>query len=548
MKNIIKIKVIGLILISLLYTSCKDLTELNINPNGVGVGEVNPNLLMPTVLSGVASIYLDLGYQDIAGVVQHTTKDAWSSGHNDYDWGGGQSWNGYYGVLRNNELMLKRSEDLGFEFHQGVALVVRAFMFGLIADLWGDAPYTNALKGAKGGVEDILPAFDDQEAIYKGIIVELEKANDLLSKPTGEYLGITNNVDLYYKGNPAQWRKFANSLLLRYYMRISEKLPAIAKAGIENIATNQSKYPLILAASDDATMAFPGTTADDSWPNNTVQDASGSNYRRIKMGATLVEVLRNYNDPRLAIWAKKVEIPLVVSSSFPAGTDQIVNGKRHLSPDKVGSAVVNQNTDYVGIPPSYSSLVSEYNMNPTPGQTSFNPHVSFLSDIYTKTTGPLLKARFLSAAEVQFVLAEAAMKGWSTGSSAKSHFDNGVKASFDTWTVAGGYASYIGQSQVAFANSLEQIMEQKWIATWTAATEAWFDFRRTGFPKLKAGPAAKRQVLPLRFYYSQDELNINGANTQKAMLNLEKTSYSQSDAENSAWSKFWLQKGTSKPW
>ena len=140
------------------------------------------------------------------------------------------------------------------------------------------------------------------------------------------------------------------------------------------------------------------------------------------------------------------------------------------------------------------------------------------------------------------------MKGWSTGSSAKSHFDNGVKASFDTWTVAGGYASYIGQSQVAFANSLEQIMEQKWIATWTAATEAWFDFRRTGFPKLKAGPAAKRQVLPLRFYYSQDELNINGANTQKAMLNLEKTSYSQSDAENSAWSKFWLQKGTSKPW
>jgi hypothetical protein len=90
----------------MLIFSCKDLTELNENPNGVGPESVNPNLVMPTILTETAKRYVNLGYQDIAGVVQHTQKDAWSSGHNDYDWGGNQSWNEYYDILRNNELCI----------------------------------------------------------------------------------------------------------------------------------------------------------------------------------------------------------------------------------------------------------------------------------------------------------------------------------------------------------------------------------------------------------------------------------------------------------
>jgi hypothetical protein len=91
-------------------------------------------------------------------------------------------------------------------------------------------------------------------------------------------------------------------------------------------------------------------------------------------------------------------------------------------------------------------------------------------------------------------------------------------------------------------------MEQKWIASWTAATEAWFDYRRTGLPALTAGPAAKRQALPLRFYYMQDEIRINAKNATAAMDKLEITNYSQADGKNSAWSKPWLLIGTSKPY
>lgn len=535
------------VLLCSLFISCEDLTDTNVNPNGIQPEVVNPNLVLPSVLTEAAKAYVNLGYQDIAGVVQHTQKDAWSNGHNDYDWGGSQDWEPYYRILRNNALVYDRAVKLNLEFHQGVALVMKSFMFGLITDLWGDAPYTNALKGELLGEENVRPAFDSQEVIYAGILADLETANTLLSKSAEDYDGIVDDLDVYFDEDPEQWRKFANSLMLRYYMRISDKKSAEAKAGIEKIVNNPDQYPIITSPDDDATMAYPGNSADNSWPANTVSDASGSNYRRIKMAATLVESLQAKGDPRLAVWANKVQIPLVVDAGLPANTDKIEDGVRYLSPDKVGTTQVDQDPEYVGIPASFSALPSVYNLNPTPGQTSMNPHVSFLNDIYKAASGPLLKARLISAAEIHFILAEAALKGWSVGD-AKDHYEAGVEASLETWGVDDSFDTYIAEPGVAYNGTLERIIEQKWIASWTAATESWFDFRRTGLPKLKAGPAAKRTVLPVRFYYMQDELMLNSDNAEAALNNLEVTNYAQADGKNSAWSKPWLIKGTNKPW
>lgn len=529
-------------------SSCKDLTEINVNPNAVGPDQVNPNLILPTVLTATANNYLSLSYHDIAGVVQHSQFDAWFDSHNNYDWGGDQSWNGYYDILRNNELLLRRSEESGFEFQQGVAMAMKAFVFGLITDLWGDAPFTDALKGDQEDLSYQFPAYDPQETIYKGIIEYLEQANQLLSKSADEYEGIISDADIYYGGKPELWRKFANSLMLRYYMRLSEKQPDVAKAGVEKIAGNPVQYPLIRDASEDAVMGFPGNNSGNSWPDNTVNnDPSGSNYRRNKMCSILVNKLQELNDPRLGIWANKVEIPLVVDPSLPKGTDKIVDGKRYLSPDKTGSAPIDTDPDYVGIPPAVSSLPSSYNLNPTPGQTSMNPHVSFLNDIYKEEKGDLLKARLLSAAEVHFILAEAALKGWNAGD-AETEYKAGIKASFDTWTVGSKYATYVAQPSVKFNNSVEQVIEQKWVAAWTASLEAWFDYRRTGYPKLKAGPAAIRQALPLRFYYMKDELDLNTSNANAALDRLEISPYVQADGKNSAWSKIWIIQGTNKPY
>jgi hypothetical protein len=84
-----------------------------------------------------------------------------------------------------------------------------------------------------------------------------------------------------------------------FYLRIVCKQPDIAKAGIEKIIGNAAMYPIITSSSEDATMGFPGNSEADAWPANAVIDASGSNYRRIKMCATLVEKLQTLKDPRL---------------------------------------------------------------------------------------------------------------------------------------------------------------------------------------------------------------------------------------------------------
>lgn len=269
------------------------------------------------------------------------------------------------------------------------------------------------------------------------------------------------------------------------------------------------------------------------------------------MAATLVDKLQELNDPRLGIWAAKVEIPLVVDGGLPAGTDEIVeiDGKqyRQMSPDVVGDTEIDTDPEYVGLPTALLGLPVLYNFNPNANQGAFNPHVSQLNDIYKEASGPLLKARLLSAAEVHFIFAEAALKGWNVGDG-QTHYEAGVKASMETWGVDDTYDSYIAETGVAFDGTLAQVMEQKWIASWTAATESWFDYRRTGLPDLQAGPAGKRQELPVRFYYMTDEMRLNTDNAGKALELLEVTNYSQADGENSAWSKPWLLQGTGKPW
>ncbi|NOY37360.1 MAG: SusD/RagB family nutrient-binding outer membrane lipoprotein [Chlorobi bacterium] len=533
--------------------SCQDLEELNINPNGVDPSVAHPNLLMSTVIASTGQAVVGLGFGDIAGVMQHTQKDGWGGSHDGYDWTPNQDWGGYYGILRNIDEMYKKSVDLGLEFHQGVALVMKCYVFGLITDLWGDAPYSYALKGELGGDENIKPPFDAQADIYAGILADLETANTLLSKDQNDYDGINPTQDILYQGDVGRWQEFANSLALRYYMRLSEKDPSTAKTGIEMIVGDPDGHPLILDENDDANMDYPGTNASDSWPSNAVfNKLEQGEYMRIKMCATLVDTLESLNDPRLGIWARKIDVPIVVVAT-PADRDEIVNGIRYVGQDiadqyeSTYGIPLDQDPDYVGLPPAWSVVPQAYNLNPNLAQASDNPHASRLNELYMKTSGSLLKARMMSAAEVHFIIAEAVLKGWTT-ENAQTQYEAGIQASLDAWGVSGQYEDYITHPGVVYDGTLVQIMEQKWIASWTAAAEAWFDYRRTGLPALQAGPVAKRSVLPLRFYYSVKEFDFNTENTVAAIDRLVETAYTAPDDKNSAWSKMWVLQGTGKPW
>ncbi|WP_120271779.1 SusD/RagB family nutrient-binding outer membrane lipoprotein [Mangrovibacterium diazotrophicum] len=545
----------------LVFQSCQDLTELNENPNGVEPSTVDPNLLISTVLTEYGQSVVDNGFGNVAGVMQHLEKDSWSSAFNNYDWEE-EEWSGYYSMLRTNKLAYERAVEEGMEFHQGVCLVMRAMIFGRITDFWGDAPYTYALNAEDGGTDDILPPFDSQETIYKGIIDELATAASLLSKESTEYSNVSAEADVFYGGDATKWMKLANSLALRFYMRLSAKLPDYAEAGVKKMLAES----LISSVDEGCMMSYIGSSDDDSWPSNTEYDSSSSNFKRYKPCTTLLYRLNELNDPRLGTWFNPVEIPIVVSSLYAPTEDTVVDDVRYITPEYLaansmmifdestfkqavedGYTLVDTNSVYVGLPPSVSSYEPyDYNLNPNPTQGGGNVHVSYLSDLFKDAENEYLLARIFPYSEVCFLKAEAAYYGW--GGVAEDSYDAGVEASLEEWGVDDDFSSYIANDGVAFDGTLDQIMEQKWIASFTNASEAWFDWRRTGLPDLQTGPSPLRDAIPLRFYYGSDEKENNATNYLAAIENLETTSYSSSDDNDSAWSKMWLLQGTDEPW
>ena len=538
MKKIINI---FLLLSVLIMTSCYNLTETNLNPNGTPVENANPNLLMSTILTESAMLNLSFGFENMGPLMQHTQNIEHSS-VNDYNMSG-RGWEGYYSILNNNKVMYKIAVRDNLEFHQGVALVMKSFLYGQITDLYGDAPYTEALR-ASDDDPIITPIYDNQEIIYRGIIEDLKKAEGLLSKRASAYPGIYKETDVYYHGDPTKWRKFANSLLLRYYMRLSEKLPGFASDGIREIINNSK--PIMEGIDDDAIMAYIGTNSSSSWPTNSHFD-DPMKYNQTQMCGTLVDTLRSLSDPRLAIWAEPIAIKTVMdpAHNYAHNDTTSVPGTRFMHPEEVDMANINLNEDYVGIVKNLRYPYS-YNYNDEPGPEGKNKYVSHLNKRYMKSDGPLLNAILMTSSEVNFILAEAAQRGWI--GNAINYYNTAIELSFTYWSVGGDYAAYISKPAVAYDGTLERIMEQKWIASWSVEQESWCDYRRTGLPKLETGDNAIRPVYPLRFLYGSDELTENNIKCTDAISKLETTEYTRDDNLGEAFSRSWLYQGTNVPW
>lgn len=553
-----------IMMLSVFGVSCtKHLVELNENPNGADPATTNPNLVLSTVLTESGRAFVGLGYGDIAGVMQHTQKDGWGGGHNNYDWGNSNSWTGYYDILRNNQFVYDKAVASNYPLQQGMALVMKSLMFGLITDLYGDIPYSKSLKADLGGNENTFPSFDSQQSVYDSILTNLAKANELLS--ASQFNSSTGSSDIFYNGDALKWRRFANSLALRYYMRLSEKSPAIAKAGIEKIVADANQYPIITSVNDEPAMSFPGNSEGDSWPSYAIPQSDSSNFRRIKMCNTLVTAMVDRNDPRLALWAAPVKTSIYLDETLSGSVDRtvldtVINGVNRsrvriislsfLSSKALTVSDVNQNPFYVGLPVALNAPQT-YNLSPDPQQSSKNPHVSWVNDRFAKGDANGTKVRLVTAAEVNFILAEAAQRGWNAGD-AEARYNAAITASFTAWGIAAQATAYIAQPSVDYDGTLKQIITQKWISSWSIATEAWFDWRRTGYPELHGvqGRTVAKE-LPLRFYYPIEERNLNKANVDAANKSLESTQYSNfggNGQENSPWSKPWLVQGTGKPW
>lgn len=208
------IAVLRLFIIAIILASCTgDFDEINSNPNLPET--VTPDLLLSGVERDMMGSLLGETWGIGNVVIQHTAKNQFVN-EDRYLWGELNSvWNAVFDNMRDVRSMIALAEETGENNYKGVALILRAWMFSLASDCYGDIPFSEATQAKEEGV--YYPHYDTQEEIYNGILADLAEANSLLN-------GALNvKGDIIFTGDVSKWRKLANSLRIRYLMRISDR-------------------------------------------------------------------------------------------------------------------------------------------------------------------------------------------------------------------------------------------------------------------------------------------------------------------------------------
>lgn len=339
-----------------------------------------------------------------------------------------------------------------------IAMIIKVAAMSRVTDTYGPIPYTQI--GVDGRVT--VP-YDSQETVYNAFFDELDEAIATLSENSSSALVPT--ADYVYSGNVQQWIKFANSLKLRLAMRISYANPAKAREMAES-AVNQ-EFGVIESNEDNAAWHYFGSIT------NPLFTAINYNGDESRPSAEIVCYMNGYNDNRRASY--------FVNEDGAFDSDVYVGLRRSIDRTDEARAYF----------PSYSAI-----------NVSANDAI-----------------QWMNAAEVAFLRAEGvAVFGFNLGGTAKDFYEQGIRLSFAQWGASGeddyieddrsvpqtytdpaglnSYASTISDITIKWDESAsteekqERIITQKWIANWMLGSEAWADYRRTGYPRLIPAPAA----------------------------------------------------------
>ncbi len=475
-----------------------NLTNVNKNPNAPE--QVSPQLLFST--AAVSSVrfarrdieitpstfvhwpqymaeyqYAEISYYQF----RPTTADAW--------------WNTVYtGPLEDLSQAMTRAQASNKPNQVGPALVMRAFDYSIMTGMWGDIPFSQANRG---DAAQITPAYDSQQSIYDSLLTNLAAANTMMTASAGEGYGAQDPV---YGGDVAKWKKLANSLRARLGLNLSRVNPAKA----------QSEVAAAIAAggftsnADNAQIKWPGDGINDNpWYDNQKEGIGTRDDARFSV--TFIDTLKHSNDPRLAVFARPVQ-------DGGCGT--------------AANCTVVPAGSYRGMP---NGLLAG----------DAGPWGTRSSRLGAQVFAKDQPSYIMTYAELSFIKAEAAEKGWISGSAAQFYQD-GIRAAMQQWGVADAdITTYLAQPAVAYkggAAGLAQIGIQKWIALFTQGFEAWSEWRRTGYPNLTPAANAKTAngQIPRRVIYPQTEQSFNNTNLQAAI-----TGQGGSDALDK---KLWIDK------
>jgi hypothetical protein len=480
-KMILKYSGALLLIASLTISGCKKLDDLSRDPT-------RPTTTEPQyLLTGAQKSAMDILYSGLQnGYIAMHYAQFWSGNarfiDSQYQLDEGNNtalWNTLYSYsLHNLDAIIKMNQaktgQPGVVNQNAIAQIMRAWLFQVLADTYGNVPYSNAFQNET----NITPTYDDAQTIYNSLIDILQAQTTALDASQTSY----NTGDVIYKGDVESWRRLAHSLLLRMAIRMADANPQKAKQIIE------ANYQKAISSNLQSAQFQYVATVPNSYPQND-QDRPIIDF---SVSTTLMDYMSSLSDPRLPIYAR------------PSDAEKL----------------------YTGLPYGWSTsdpLHKSDAFYSAPGK-----------QVYSATMPGIL----MSYAEVEFILAEAAARGMSVGADAATHYTNGIKASMQYWRDLSKTAitdatidTYLAKVPYSQADWKNVIGTQKWLALYPQGFQAWFERTRLKFKKPGGQPlfmAPKSGVVdlsvkdgvPYRLTYPIQEQTQNKANYDKAATDI----------------------------
>lgn len=491
-------------------TSCtKDFDEMNAPWKDAQTADIN------SLYNGIVSS-LELGAQEQATAntwIYPITQLGTTVGSSGYGMqnASNELWEEYYrdliGIRQIEKLINDSPDKAKYQNVLAMTTILKAYKTLKITDIFGDMPYSEAGK-ADQGPNNYKAKFDTQKEIYEGMLADLKNASASLSA-NGDQISLGSS-ESFLNGDVAKWKKFANSLRLRYAMRMNDANSSAAVPHVQEVLSlpllenteNIGLTPAIQNFTGEwrewsfhaGIYLRMGSTAWSMMSNNDAADGSGIFDPRAK-----IFFETNINNQ----WVPKIQNTATADAGEP------YNRRRDEDWNAKGTG----------------NLLSNFN--------------------YYFGRDKNIPELIITAAEVYFLKAEAATKGIGRAVNlvdAKTEYENGVKSSINFWTSMAMQSAVwkvnkptamptatelniiLSNAKVAFnnANALKLIYAQRWLDNFRQPYEAWALLRQTdATPKATADDNLYENDFGKykRLNYAEKEYQFNGENTRKATNN-----------------------------
>lgn len=500
MRKIKTFIILSAALLAGISSSCSDSYMEDLNTDKSKANSIDPNAQLTTA---ELQTYGDLGMVEIYRNYLYAFTQQLMGCWNTTNYGGrhtvdnnemGRIWTSFYPKAIKNltDAIHRSAEDGNRKNINAILRIYRVYMMSVITDIYGDAPYSEA---GQGYLKEIYnPKYDTQEDIYNDFFTELKDAASALDAANDRITG-----DVIYNGDVAKWIKLANSLRLRYAMRISDVAPEKARKEFEDALASEGG--VLTSGSDDALIKYMDISF--SFGQDSYTDYRGNALSQLLFGndpannpsylcSTFFNQLYNTKDPRTFMIARFYYDGLM-SQTSPDNridlTDEITGKGIAMNPCQPGAF-------------SYDPWPQGYDSDMMKEIAKTNPSVE---TTMARETEPKLANNFLrgdnpgvvmTCAEVNLLLAEASLKKWNTGGTVEGFYSKGVRAAMDFLADNYGYDrisdndfnAYIADNGTGHTEQQAKaaINTQAWILHFTNPAECWANVRRSGYPRLKS--------------------------------------------------------------